>query len=119
MLDLSVIILTYNEELHIARCIDNIKPIAQDIFVVDSFSNDKTLDIAKERNAFIYQNNWENSHARQFNWALENLPIRTKWVLRLDADEYLTEELKKELEERIPEIPESVRGIIFHRRHFF
>lgn len=48
MLDLSVIILTYNEEIHIQRCLDNIAPIARDIFIIDSYSTDRTLDIAKD-----------------------------------------------------------------------
>ena len=96
MLDLSVIILTYNEEIHIRRCIENIKSIAKDVFVVDSFSTDRTLDIAKSLGAKVYQNKWENNYAKQFNWALGNLPIQTKWILRLDADEYLTSELIEE-----------------------
>jgi glycosyltransferase involved in cell wall biosynthesis len=119
MLDLSVIILTYNEEVHIGRCIDNIKPIAKEIFIVDSFSNDKTLEIAKEHGAIIYQNKWENNYAMQFNWALDHLPIKTKWVLRLDADEYFTQELIEELRKRLQEIPENITGIMFRRRHIF
>ena len=47
MLDLSVIILTYNEEIHIRRCLENVSPIAKDIFIIDSFSTDATLDVAK------------------------------------------------------------------------
>lgn len=47
MLDLSVIILTYNEEIHIRRCLENVSDIAKDIFIIDSFSTDKTLEIAK------------------------------------------------------------------------
>ena len=90
MLDLSVIILTYNEELHIRRCIENVLPIAKDIFIVDSFSTDRTLEIAKEyANVSILQNKWENNYAKQFNWGLDQAPIHTQWVLRLDADEYL------------------------------
>jgi glycosyltransferase involved in cell wall biosynthesis len=119
MLDLSVIILTYNEELHIARCIDNVKSVARYIFVVDSFSNDKTTEISKEQGAIVYQHKWENNHSRQFNWALDNLPIKTAWVLRMDADEYLTTELKEELQERLPTVPEGVSGVIFHRRYIF
>ncbi|MBT8324190.1 MAG: glycosyltransferase, partial [Winogradskyella sp.] len=86
--DLSVIILTYNEEIHIKRCIESVGQIASSIFVVDSFSTDKTIEIAKGLNANVIQHTWENSHAKQFNWALDNLPIKTKWVLKLDADEY-------------------------------
>jgi glycosyltransferase involved in cell wall biosynthesis len=119
MLDLSVIILTYNEEIHIRRCIENICPIAKDIFIVDSFSTDKTLEIAGSLGAKVYQNKWENNHAKQFNWALENLPIQTKWVLRLDADEYLTPELIAELQDKLNDFPVNVSGITFKRRHIF
>ena len=120
MLDLSVIILTYNEEIHIRRCLENIKSIAKDIFIIDSFSTDKTLDIAKEYpQVQILQNKWENNYAKQFNWGLINAPICTQWVLRLDADEYLLPELVKELQEKLPSISEDVNGIIFNRRHIF
>jgi len=119
MLDLSVIILTYNEEIHIQRCIENIHPIAKDIFIVDSFSTDKTVEIAKSLGAKVYQNKWENNYAKQFNWALENLPIQTKWILRLDADEYLTPELLNELEDKLHNLDDNVTGIIFKRRHIF
>lgn len=119
MLDISVIILTYNEEMHIRRCIENVKPIAKDIYLVDSYSTDKTIEIAKESGAKIYQNKWENNHAKQFNWGLKNLPIKTKWILRLDADEYITNELIKELKEKMGNLDNSVNGIIFKRRHIF
>jgi glycosyltransferase involved in cell wall biosynthesis len=119
MLDLSVIILTYNEEIHIRRCIENVKSVAKEIFIVDSFSTDKTIEIAKNLNAQIYQNKWENNHAKQFNWALDNLPIKTKWVLRLDADEYLTDELLDELKQKLPSLSDSITGIVFKRRRIF
>ena len=97
-LDISVIILTYNEELHIRRCLDNVSNIAKDIFIIDSFSTDLTLQIAKEySNVVVLQNKWENNYAKQFNWGVEHAPIKTEWVLRLDADEYLLPELVEEL----------------------
>ncbi|MDR0799689.1 MAG: glycosyltransferase family 2 protein [Dysgonamonadaceae bacterium] len=119
MQDLSVIILTYNEELHLERCIKNIQYLARDVFVVDSYSTDRTVQIAKDMGAIVYQNKWENSQAKQFNWALTHLPIKTKWVLRLDADEYLTSALSAELIWRLAKVPDEVTGIIFKRRHIF
>ena len=120
MLDLSVIILTYNEELHIRRCLENVVPIAKDIFIIDSYSTDKTLEIAKQYpNVHILQNKWENNYAKQFNWGLEHANISTQWVLRLDADEYLLPELVAELQEKLPALPDDVIGIIFNRRHIF
>ena len=87
-LDISVIILTYNEEIHICRCIENIYPLVRNIFIIDSYSTDRTLLIAsKYEKVTILQNKWENNYAKQVNWALEHAPIRTEWVLRLGADE--------------------------------
>ncbi len=118
MLDLSVIILTANEELHIRRCIENVLPIAKDIFLVDSFSTDKTIEIAQSLGSKVYQNKWENNHAKQFNWGLKNLPITTRWVLRLDADEYLTEELLKEIQKKLPYLEKGVTGIVLKRKQY-
>lgn len=120
MLDLSVIILTYNEELHIRRCLENVAPIAKDIFIIDSFSTDATLDIAGEfANVHIMQNRWENNYAKQFNYGLAHAGINTQWVLRLDADEYLLPELVRELQEKLSTLPDDVTGVIFNRRHIF
>jgi glycosyltransferase involved in cell wall biosynthesis len=119
MLDLSVVILTFNEEIHIRRCIENIKPIAKEIFIVDSFSTDKTVVIAESLGAKIYRNTWENNYARQFNWALTHLPTQTNWVLRLDADEYLTPESIDELNNKLDRLPEDITGVILKRRHVF
>lgn len=119
MLDLSVIILTYNEELHIRRCLENVLPFAKKVFVVDCFSTDKTKEIALRLGAEVVEHAWPGNQAEQFNWALDNLPISTEWVLRLDADEYLLPELVEELREKLPTLPEDVTGIIFNRRHIF
>ena len=120
MLDLSVIILTKDEELHLKRCLDNINDIAKEIFIIDSFSTDRTLEIAKEYpKVKVLQNKWQNNYAHQFNWGLDNAPITGKWVLRLDADEYLMPELIKELDEKLTGIPEDISGLVIKRRHIF
>lgn len=119
MLNLSVIILTYNEEIHIRRCIENVQQISDEIFIVDSYSTDSTIEIAKTLGAKVYQNKWEQNHAKQFNWALANLPIKTKWVLRLDADEYLTPELAIELNEKLPTLSENITAIELPLRRVF
>lgn len=80
MLDISVIILTYNEEIHIRRCLENVKKFAKEVFIIDSYSTDKTLEIAKEYGAVILQNKWENNYAKQLNWGLKNAPIKSKWI---------------------------------------
>jgi glycosyltransferase involved in cell wall biosynthesis len=119
MLDISVIILTYNEEKHIERCVLNAKKFAKEIFIVDSFSTDKTIEIAERLGAKVFQNKWENNHAKQFNWGLRNTPITTEWVFRLDADEYLTDELIEEIHTKLPTLETNVNGIIFERKTFF
>lgn len=119
MLDLSVIILTYNEEIHIQRCLDNISDLAKAIYIIDCYSTDRTLKIAQQyNNVTILQNKWVN-YATQFNWALEHAPIQTEWILRLDADEYLTPELKLELKQKLPTLPNKYTGIVLPLRRVF
>ena len=119
MLDISVIILTFNEEIHIKRCLDRISPFVKSVFIIDSFSTDKTLEIAGEYgNVTILQNKWTN-YATQFNWGLENADIKTKWILRLDADEYLTPDLIEELKEKLPSLEQDITGIVFPLRRVF
>ncbi len=115
---LSIFILTYNEEQHIQRCIDSIQDIADSIFVVDSFSSDKTVEIAEKNGAVVYQNKWPNNHSKQVNWALENCDIRTKWVMRLDADEVLSPELAQEIKSELAQ-ESDVKGYILNRGHIF
>ncbi|MBU2995651.1 glycosyltransferase family 2 protein [Cellulophaga baltica] len=119
MNSISTIILTYNEEKHIERCIKNAQQFSSEIFLVDSFSTDNTVSIATELGAKVYQNKWENNHAKQFNWGLDNLPITTTWVFRLDADEYLTEDLISEINTKIPTISNDISGIVFERKMYF
>lgn len=115
---LVAIILTFNEELHLARCIDSLKDVADEIVVADCFSTDATLEIARSRGARIIHNEWVN-HATQFNWALGQLDADTGWVLRIDADEYLTPELRDEIRARLPGLPMEVEGVHFDRRMTF
>lgn len=96
MTDITAIILTKNEELNIKDCIESIKNFARRIVVVDSFSDDKTIEIAKSLSADVFQNKFVD-YATQFNWGLDNTNINTKWVLRLDADERFTQSLIDEL----------------------
>lgn len=120
MIDLSVIILTYNEELHIRRCLENIYNWAQSVIVVDCFSTDQTKAICGEfENVRFVEHAWPGNQAAQFNWAIDNLEIDTEWILRLDADEYLLPELKEEVCQKLPILPKDVTGIELKRRHIF
>ena len=95
MADLTAIILTKNESINIVDCINSIKGLAERIVVVDSGSTDNTVELAKELGADVYTHPFE-FYAAQFNWALDNTNITTKWVLRLDADERFTPKLCEE-----------------------
>ncbi|MBR4902659.1 MAG: glycosyltransferase family 2 protein [Victivallales bacterium] len=98
MTDLAVIILAKNEKLHIGRCLEKLAPLeAKQIFVVDCFSDDGTQEISRRMGAIIVEHKWPGLYAKQFNWALDNLPIEASWILRLDADEYLFPDTIKEV----------------------
>lgn len=97
MADLTTIILTYNEELNIEQCIRSVKGISKRIVIVDSFSSDRTVEIARSMGAEIIQNKFIN-HAKQFKYGLDVSNISTRWVFRIDADERLTKESADEIE---------------------
>jgi glycosyltransferase involved in cell wall biosynthesis len=116
---LTTIILTYNEEQHIARCIKSLQACSSRICIVDSYSTDATCDIAHSLGAEVFQNKWENNHAKQWNWAFTNCNIQTPWVMRMDADEYLLPELSAEIVERLPVLESDVGGVELTRRVVF
>lgn len=119
-LDLTTIILTYNEEIHIRRCLDNVCPFSKKVYVIDSPSTDKTVEICNEfPNVEVVVHKYPGNQAEQFNWALDNCKIDTEWILRVDADEYLLPELVKEIEEKLPNLPKEITGIELKRRHIF
>lgn len=147
MLDLAAIILTKDEKLHIRRCLERLMPLEpRQIFIVDSFSTDGTQKIVEElasggvdelsgrgaeldngqthkltnsqtRKLFLVEHEWPGNQAAQFQWALDNLPIEAKWILRLDADEYLTDELIAEIRTKLPQMDDDVDGVVLKRRH--
>lgn len=115
---LTAIILTYNESKHLARCINSLSGIAQTVVVVDSFSNDDTVDIALGLNAIVLARKWTN-HADQFNWALGEVNFPTDWILRIDADEVITPELSASIQTELPKLPPSINGVYLCRRMKF
>ncbi|HYP57463.1 MAG TPA: glycosyltransferase family 2 protein [Beijerinckia sp.] len=118
MANLAVVILTFNEELHIERSIASVASFASEIFVVDSFSTDRTVELAKGKGATILQNKFINQ-AKQFQWALDNLPITAEWIMRLDADEVIEPDLAAEIEQKLPTLGTDVVGINLNRKHVF
>lgn len=118
-MDVTVIILTKNEEVNIPECIKSLDGFAKRVVVVDSFSTDRTEKIAREMGAEFYQNKFV-TYAKQFNWGMDNISIDTKWTMRLDADERLTPELCKELTEiAFAHDDDEINGVVMEAWMFF
>lgn len=92
----SVIILTFNAEATIGATLASARKVSDDVHVVDSFSTDRTLDIARAAGARVVQHEFVD-YSAQRNWATDNLPLRHDWELHLDADERLSDELAAEI----------------------
>ena len=120
---ITVFILTFNEELHLERCIKSILPLTSDIIIIDSFSTDSTVNIANRYGLIVLQNAWENNHSTQFNWALKQLKTglvqNDDWLMRIDADEVISPGLIIELKERLPRLGKDVKGVYFYRKMKF
>ena len=115
---LTVIILTRDEERHIERALASVAAIAGRCYVVDSGSSDRTVELARAAGAQVLMNSWVN-YATQFNWAIDQLPPDTRWVLRLDADEIVTEGLAAEIAEKLDRIHADIGGVNVSRRMCF
>lgn len=116
---ITAVILTLNEAIHLERCIRSLEDVVSQVVVVDCYSTDATLEIASRLGARVIQQPWVN-HAHQFNWALMQLATAaTDWVLRIDADEYLTPALAQEIRERLPGLAAEVDGVYWGRRMTF
>ena len=114
---LAVVILTYNEEANLAQALDSVAGWANEMFVLDSLSTDRTLEIARRYDCQTAQNKFEN-YAKQRNYALDHLPIRCEWVLFLDADEWLPEAIKQEISILIASLPRE-NGFHLNRRQMW
>lgn len=116
-LPITVIMLTFNEAFHLPAAIDNIKEWAEEIFIVDSLSIDRTVDIALEKGVKIVQRPFTN-FGDQWNFALNKLPIKTPWAMKMDPDERLSNELKCQIEKAI-QAHDPADGYYFPRRLWF
>lgn len=115
---ISLIILTYNESLHLGRCLESVRGLTDDIHVVDSFSTDDTASIARAYGARFTQHAFVHQ-AQQFQWAMDHCEMKHEWCMRLDADEFLEPGLVEEMHERLPALPEDVTGVYLKRKVFF
>ncbi|MEM3484235.1 MAG: glycosyltransferase family 2 protein [Candidatus Methanomethyliaceae archaeon] len=113
----TVLILTLNEEVNLPYALRSVVDWADQIIVVDSFSQDSTVEIAKSFGAEVYQNKFVN-HVQQRNWALEVPKYRNEWVLYIDADEQVTPELRDEIS-KLESVPDEVAGFEMRRRFVF
>ncbi len=112
----SVLIPAKNEEYNLPACLESVSR-ADEVFVVDSQSSDRSEEISKEFGANVVQFYFEGSWPKKKNWSLENLPFRNEWVLIVDCDERITPELWDEIERRIN--TEDNDGYYLNRRVFF
>jgi glycosyltransferase involved in cell wall biosynthesis len=111
----SVLVPTLNEEVNLPECLESVA-WADEVFVVDSFSSDGTIDIAEAHGARVAQHAFE-SYSRQKNWALDTLPFRNEWVLIVDADERVTADLRCEIERELT--APRADGYYLNRRFIF
>ncbi len=127
MVDLTVVILTKNEEKNLRKCIESFCGIVKRFVIVDSFSTDGTEALCKQLDSELrangsqldfYQNKWMD-YATQLNWGLTQTNITTNWSMRFDSDEELTPELAQEIEQKLVTVREPINGIILRRRVYF
>lgn len=109
---LSVVIITFNESKNIARCINSVKSIADEVVVLDSFSSDDTCRIARELGARVEQHVFDG-HIQQKNraWHLAS----THWVLSLDADEALDDDLRASIADVLAKPESTISGYTMNR----
>jgi len=117
-MNLSVVVLTFNEEANIEACLYSVVGWAQEVFVVDSFSTDSTLEISASLGAKVYQHEWKHI-ADQRNWALSNLPLDKEWVLFVDADERLSPEVREEIEDMVAGAGANVAAVALRQEFYF
>ena len=115
----SIIILTYNEALHLPRLLDSCRGLNCDVFILDSGSTDDTLAIAAAYGATVLTHPFEN-HPKQWHYALTHFDVQTPWVIGLDADHTVEPELYQLLSNFSDEaLPKDINGIYFNRKNYF
>jgi acetyltransferase-like isoleucine patch superfamily enzyme len=112
----SVVILTLNEEVNIVDCLASCG-WSDDVHVLDSGSEDRTVELAREHGAQVHSHPFE-SFGRQRNWAIDNIPLKHEWVFHLDADERFTPELVEEMKARLEHRPTEAGFHVPHKLMF-
>lgn len=116
--NVSVFIVAGNEEANLDRCMASVSKWSDDVFLVDSDSSDRTVEIAKQYTDKVYNHTYVD-HASQLIWAFENLPFKYEWVLFLDADNIVTDELKAKIDLRLAEDEKSINGYYCIHEEYF
>jgi glycosyltransferase involved in cell wall biosynthesis len=117
-LPITLILISYNEEIHLERCLSRIAPHVERVVLVDSFSTDATVAIAERYGAEVFKHPFKN-HADQFRWGLEAAGPKTEWVMRIDCDEYFEECAWAALAALLPTLPPEVTGVNVRRKLIF
>lgn len=118
LIPVSVVVMTYNEELNIERCLGSVHGWTDELFIVDSLSTDRTLEIARRYTDKIYQRCYEG-HPQQWSWALENLPFRYDWVFAVDADFQVTAGLWRAIGEALAGDLSRMNGYFVRHQQIF
>jgi glycosyltransferase involved in cell wall biosynthesis len=116
--NITVIIITYQEEQNIKACIESVQNVTKNIFVVDSYSTDKTQLILKEMNIEFCEYEFK-SYKDKRDWAQKNNPFESEWVFHIDADERFTPELSEWLITQFPKEQYNADGFMFSRKTIF
>ena len=115
---ISAIVLTFNEEKNLPACLASLDGLVEQVFVVDSGSTDRTLDIARQAGATLASHAFEH-YGAQRNWAIDHLPVTSPWTLHIDADERLTSELRASITAALARNDPEIAGFLVSRRTMF
>lgn len=116
-LPITVLIAARNEAANIARCLAALKPVAR-VILIDSHSTDDTVKLAQEHGAEVVQFNYTGGYPKKRQWALDTLDLGRSWVLLLDADEVVPEQLWQEIEREIIRLDAPDAFLIRKEFHF-
>ena len=116
MIPVSVVIPVKNEEKNLPRCLEVLGDF-EHVIIVDSESTDQTLQIAKNAGVEFINFDWNGQFPKKRNWILQNYRFNSEWVLFLDADEIITEEFKREVEEAIQD--KEINGFWLNYHNYF
>ena len=107
-LNVSAVVLTYNEASNVRHCLESVRGLC-DVFVLDSGSDDGTVEICREYTPHVFYHAFTN-HPTQWQWAFEHLPLTTDWILAMDADFVVSPELRRRIAREIDGVPDHVAG---------